>query len=76
MKSDANGGCKYPLYPESGGGLLFGTTAGASQSTGLCDGHYTNKTATTGTRERLGVGNLYNGGIAGLWAVYGNNASE
>lgn len=74
LPCDATDAWKYPLYPESGGGLLFGTTAGASQSTGLGDGHYTNKTATTGTREWLGVGNLIYDGIAGLWAVSGYDA--
>ena len=61
----------YPMYPESAGGLLLGTTEGASQTTGLCDGEYTNKLATTGQREWLGLGYLNSAGYAGLFCVYG-----
>jgi hypothetical protein len=38
----------------------------------MCDGHYTNKRATTGTREWLSGGNLNAGGNAGPWCVVGN----
>ena len=60
---------KYSLYPDDADGLLFGTGEGASQSTGMCDGTYSNKLSTVGTREFLGFGNLNNAGIAGLWCV-------
>lgn len=62
----------YPLYPENAGGLLLGTTEGASQTTGLCDGEYTNKLATTGLREWLGLGGLIYAGYAGLFCVHGS----
>lgn len=61
----------YPMYPESAGGLLLGTTEGASQTTGLCDGEYINKLATTGLREWLGLGSLNHAGYAGLFCVNG-----
>ena len=50
LPADGTDGWKYPLYPECVDGLLFGTTVGASSSTGLCDGHYTNKSSTLGAR--------------------------
>ena len=64
---------KYPLYPENGGGLLFGTTTGGSQSIGLCDGHYTNKRETAGTREWRSFGNLSYGGFGGAFYVNGSS---
>ena len=66
--TDADG-WKYPLYTQVSEGLDFGSTTGGSQSVGMCDGHYTNKLATTGTREWLSVGVLGVGGVAGLWYV-------
>lgn len=61
----------YPLYPGSADGLLYGVGEGASQTTGMCDGTYTNKTATSGDREWLGLGYLATGANAGLWCVTG-----
>lgn len=61
----------YPMYPGSAGGLLYGVGEGASQSTGMCDGTYTNKTATSGDREWFGGGYLNFGANAGLWCVGG-----
>jgi hypothetical protein len=72
LPADANDSWKYPTHPDSAGGLLFGTGAGASQSTGMCDGTYTNKAATTGEREWRGLGGLWDGGYAGLWCVLGD----
>ena len=63
----------YPLYPGSADGLLYGVGEGASQTTGMCDGTYTNKTATSGDREWLGLGDAGAGAIAGLWYVYGSS---
>jgi len=74
LPADENDSWKYPTHPDSAGGLLFGTGAGASQSTGMCDGTYTNKSTTTGEREWLGLGFLRHGGNAGLWFVAGNYA--
>ncbi|NLA29115.1 MAG: hypothetical protein GX875_05600 [Propionibacterium sp.] len=74
LPTDDTDSWKYPLYPECVDGLLVGTTAGASSSTGLCDGHYINKASTLGTRVWLALGNLDAGGNAGLWCVNGSNA--
>jgi hypothetical protein len=72
MPTDTTDSHKYPLYTQVSEGLDFGSTTGGSQSTGLCDSHYTNKMATTGTREWLSVGYLWDGGNAGLWCVGAN----
>ena len=71
--TDADG-AKYPLYTQVSEGLDFGSDTGGSTSTGICDQHYTQKLATTGTREWLGLGNLSGGAYAGLWCVSGNVA--
>ena len=71
LPTDETDSWKYPLYPECVDGLLFGTTVGASQSTGLCDGHYTNKLSTLGTRVWLALGSLNSGSSDGLWCVVG-----
>ena len=73
LPTDDTDSLKYPLYPECVDGLLVGTTAGASSSTGLCDGHYTNKLSTLLTRVWLALGYLISGGYAGLWCVSGGN---
>lgn len=70
LPADGADSWKYPMYPSDAGGLLHGTGAGASQTTGMSDGTYTHKLATTGTREWLGLGGLRSGGIAGLWYVH------
>lgn len=62
-------GWKYPSHVERAEGLSFGTDNGGSQTTGICDGYYTNKMATTGLREWLGLGYLSIGANAGLWCV-------
>lgn len=64
----------YHMYPESAGGLLLGTTDGASQTTGLCDGEYTKNLAMTSLRAWLGLGNLTNAGNAGLFCANGSYA--
>lgn len=65
----------YPFWPDlAGDALLFGTGTGASQTTGMCDGTYSNKVSTSGTREWLSLGILRNGGNAGLWCVYGGGS--
>ena len=71
LPTDETDSWKYPLYPECVDGLLFGTTVGASQSTGLCDGHYTSKAAVIGARVWRALGDLSNGGYAGLWCIHG-----
>ena len=73
LYSDATDSWKYPTHPDSAGGLLFGAGNGASSTTGMCDGTYTNKTETAGDREWLGLGHLNVGAIAGLWCVDANN---
>ncbi len=66
--SDTTDGWKYPLYPSNAGGLIYGAGSGGSTSTGMCDGQYTLKTETSGSKELLGLGGLYNPGDAGLFA--------
>lgn len=73
LPTDSADSWKYPLYDVEAGGMLVPQGTGASQSTGLCDGCYTNKLATTGTREWLSFGNFGNGGHAGLSCVDGNS---
>ena len=69
--TDADG-AKYPLYTLVSEGLDYGSDTGGSTSTGMCDQHYTQKLATTGTREWCGLGYLYVAANAGLWSVYGS----
>lgn len=64
---------KYPLYPEEHGSMVYGTTTGGSTTTGLADGHYTNKTETTGTREWPSLGSLVNTRYAGPSCVNASN---
>lgn len=72
LPTDETNSWKYPLYPECVDGLLFGTTVGASQSTGMCDGYYINKLSTLGERVWRALGDLSIGDNAGLWSVSGN----
>ena len=65
---------KYPLYPSSAGGLLFGDGLGGSGTTGMADGTYVNPDDTIGERQWRGLGALSNGAQAGLWFVRGLNA--
>ena len=73
LPADSSDSWKYPLYDVEAGGMLVPQGTGASQSTGLCDSCYTNKLATTGTREWLSLGGLGYGGVAGLSFVIGND---
>lgn len=66
--SDTADGWKYPLYPSNAGGLIYGAGSGGSISTGMCDGQYTLKTETSGSKELLGLGGLRDTGFAGLFA--------
>lgn len=77
-------GVSIPASPDADGslyatdvsdaeGLLVGTGHGGSTSTGLCDITYSNKTSTSGDREFLTLGSLWNGGGAGLWFLNGGN---
>ena len=63
----------YYQYPKTVNGLMLSLGSNASTSTGICDGVYLNKNATTGTREWLSLGNLWSWGDAGLWCVFGLN---
>lgn len=63
----------YYQYPKTVNGLMLSLGSNASTSTGICDGAYLNKNATTGTREWLSLGNLGGGSVAGLWCVGGGN---
>lgn len=73
FESGSGNGWHYPLYPSNAGGILVGQGTGGSQTTGTCDGHYTNAKGN-GTREWLGGGNLANPGSAGLWCVSAGHA--
>ncbi len=66
----------YGLYPRTINGLMAQQGTGASSSTGICDGNYRNKDATTGWREWLSLGGLWHGGYAGLWGVRGNGGAS
>ena len=63
----------YYQYPKTVNGLMLSLGSNASTSTGICDGVYLNKNATTGTREWFSLGYLGSGGYAGLWCVNGSD---
>ncbi len=52
-------------------GIMIPTGTGAGSTTGFADGLYTD-TGTSGQREWLALGGLYNGAVAGLWLLYAN----
>ena len=58
---------KYPSYCKDFGGLISSDNTGGSQSTGMCDGIYTEKLSTTGEREWQSFGHLGNRANAGLF---------
>ena len=62
----------YYQYPKTVNGLMLSLGSNASTSTGICDGVYLNKNATTETREWFSFGGLGNGSGAGLWCVNGS----
>ena len=49
-------------------GIMIPTKVGGGSTTGFADGLYTD-TGTSGQREWLALGNLYNGANAGLWVL-------
>ena len=52
-------------------GIMIPTKAGGGSTTGFADGLYTDA-GTSGQREWLALGSLYNGAIAGLWVLAAN----
>ena len=50
-------------------GIMIPTKVGGGSTTGFADGLYTD-TGTSGQREWLALGILYNGADAGLWVLY------
>lgn len=64
----------WPMYPSSPAGLMHGVGAGASSTTGVCDGSYVNGTAVVGERQWLSLGSLRNSSGAGLFIVHGLSA--
>lgn len=52
-------------------GIMIPTKVGGGTSTGFADGVYTD-TSASGQREWLSLGNLGNGGYAGLWFLAAN----
>ena len=53
-------------------GIMIPTKVGGGSTTGFADGLYTDA-GTSGQREWLALGNLYNGAAAGLWVLGANN---
>lgn len=68
-------GWNYALYCKTVNGLMIQQGTGASTSVGICDGNYKVADTTDGWREWLSLGFLWNGGVAGLWCVYGSNGT-
>ena len=74
LPTDSNDSWKYPKYYKSYKGLLSSDNTGGSQSTGMCDGIYTNRLSTVGEREWRSFGGLWDGGSAGHWVVIASGA--
>lgn len=53
-------------------GIMIPTKVGGGSTTGFADGLYTDA-GTSGQREWLALGHLYNGAYAGLWILVANN---
>ena len=53
-------------------GIMVPTETKAGSTTGFCNGLYTDS-GTSGQREWLSLGALYNGTIYGLWILYAGN---
>ena len=53
-------------------GIMIPTKAGGGSTTGFADGLYTDA-GTSGQREWLALGGLYDGAHAGLWLLYADN---
>ena len=68
-------GWNYALYCKTVNGLMIQQGTGASTSVGICDGNYKVADTTVGWREWLSLGNLGNGGVAGLWYVDGSSGA-
>ena len=69
LPTDSTDSWKYPSYCKDFGGLISSDNTGGSQSTGMCDGIYTNKLSTTGEREWRSFGSLWNWAYAGLFCA-------
>ena len=67
---DSTDSWKYSSYCKDFGGLISSDNTGGSQSTGMCDGIYTNKLSTTGEREWLSFGDLWFWAVAGLFCAF------
>lgn len=65
-------GWAYLADIANAGGMLLGTGEAAGSSTGLGDGVYQNVADSKGYREFLGLGNLVDGAVAGLFCVDGS----
>nr|DAJ02045.1 MAG TPA: hypothetical protein [Caudoviricetes sp.] len=52
-------------------GIMIPTKVGGGSTTGFADGLYTDA-GTSGQREWLALGSLYNGAYAGLWILFAN----
>ena len=69
LPTDSTDSWKYPSYCKDFGGLISSDNTGGSQSTGMCDGIYTEKLSTTGEREWLSFGHLGSRADAGLFCA-------
>ena len=69
LPTDSTDSWKYPSYCKDFGGLISSDNTGGSQSTGMCDGIYTEKLSTTGEREWRSFGSLWNWAYAGLFCA-------
>ena len=69
LPTDSTDSWKYPSYCKDFGGLISSDNTGGSQSTGMCDGIYTNNLSITGEREWRSFGDLGSRALAGLFCA-------
>ena len=74
IPSGASDAWNYPTSISFADGMPVATGSGASTSTGMCDGTYSNASTTVAEREFRSLGYLSDGLFAGLFYVGGSNA--
>lgn len=65
---------KYPTWVKVRDGLMYGTDASGSQTTGMGDAHYVRPKSATGTNELLSGGSLVGARLGGPFCVYALSA--